>query len=375
MVALENLRVVGVTSECQQKGQDLEMAVENDLIGKRIGNYHLIEWIGSGSSSTVYRALHIHLTDRVVALKVLHKYLPARERERFIRVSRIFASLRHPHILSIVDIGFDDNMTYLVSEYALGGSQRDRLNQTGLLPWDQALSILMQVGGALHYAHQQNIVHCNLKPENILFNAQGKALLADSSIAVVLSSTTSIEQLDGPAGTPPYMAPEQFRGQVSKETDQYALGCIAYELITGQRPFSAPDFISMCYLHLTEQPTPPNQINSRVAVHVEEAVLKALAKQRSDRHRDISAFLKALQTTKEAKALVGVAEAIPREINLAPPSAKGITPEQIITSLPKDIQDAAVFGETAPLRRALHQIGLRTCLSLPVWYGRVFVRE
>jgi serine/threonine protein kinase len=272
------------------------MEEENDLIGQQIGNYRLIEEIASGSFGTVYRAHHHILTDRIVALKVLHLHLPARERERFIQEARFLGSLGHRHILSIVDVGFDNGRPYLASTYASGGSLRQRLDQKRLLPFDQVLTILTQVGEALHYAHQQNIVHCDLKPENILFNAQGEAVLADFGIATVLS-TMSFKQLASPEGTPSYMAPEQFHGQVSKETDQYALGCIAYELVTGQRVFSAPNFVAMGFQHMTEQPIPPHQINTQIPIHVEQAILKALAKQRSNRHKDIAAFLSALQTS------------------------------------------------------------------------------
>ena len=272
------------------------MEEENDLIGKQIGNYRLIEEIASGAFGTVYRAHHYILTSRIVALKMLHVHLPARERARFIQEAQFLESLRHRHILSVVDIGFDDGRPYLASVYAPGGSLRQRLDQKRLLSWDETHIILTQVGEALCYAHQQNIVHCDLKPENILFNAEGEAVLADFGIATVLS-TMSVKQLADMEGTPAYMAPEQFHGQVSKEVDQYALGCIAYEMVTGQRLFTAPNLVAMCIKHETEQPVPPRQINAQVAVHVQEAILKALAKHRSDRHKDVAAFLSALQTS------------------------------------------------------------------------------
>src|SRR5207249_2002146 len=128
------------------------------------------------------------------------------------------------------------------------------------------------IGEALQHAHQQNIIHRDLKPENILFNARGEALLADFGIARMLA-TAGIRQ-GTIIGTPPYMSPEQFRGTASKESDQYALGCIAYELFTGQLPFTAPDMVALMFKHIQEAPTAPRQLNPQVPVHIEQAILK-----------------------------------------------------------------------------------------------------
>ena len=170
----------------------------------------------------------------------------------------------------------------------------DRLSKQAphLLPIEESLTILYQIGQALAYAHQQQIIHRDLKPENILFNTRGDALLMDFGIATALA-TASIKVMDN-SGTPTYMAPEQFRGQISKESDQYALGCIAYELFTGQAPFAALDFFSLGFKHLSEPPLAPSKLNSEVPAHVEQAILKALSKERTDRYPDIPAFISAL---------------------------------------------------------------------------------
>jgi serine/threonine protein kinase len=161
------------------------------------------------------------------------------------------------------------------------------------LPLSEALTILSQVGQALQYAHQKTIIHRDLKPENILLNAKGEALLADFGIATVLA-TGSVRYVEA-TGTPAYMAPEQFRGKVSKESDQYALGCIAYELFTGSRPFNAPDFVAMAFQHATEPPIPPRQLNPQLPFSIEQAILKAMAKERKDRYPDVAAFIAAIQ--------------------------------------------------------------------------------
>ena len=269
----------------------------NSFIGKQIGNYRVIAELNSGAFGNVYRAQHLILTERTVAIKLLHAYLHSpKEREQFIQEAQFLEKLKHRYITPIIDVGFSEGFPYLIAEYATHGSLRDRLNHLSphLLAIEDAIAILSQIGQALHYAHQQHIIHRDLKPENILFNSQGEALLADFGIATMLA-TASIKYVTMIGGTPPYMAPEQFRGMISKESDQYALGCIAYELFTGNRPFSAPDFISMGFKHATEQPLSPSQLNPQLPVFIEHAILKAMAKERAERYADVSSFIMALQ--------------------------------------------------------------------------------
>ncbi len=275
------------------------MESNESLLGKHIGNYLLTKGLSEGSFGSVYLAHHMYFKKRLVALKLLHLHLVAKERESFIREAELLETLRHRYILPIIDIGFDDGRPYLVTDYASGGSLRQRLNQTTprLFDQDQALTILAQIGEALHYAHQQHVVHRDLKPENILFNAQDEALLADFGLATVLSSMSV--KLTTAMGTPAYMAPEQFKGEISQEGDQYALGCIAYELFTGQRLFSAPDFYAWAYKHMSELPIPLRQVNPHIPLAVEQAILKALAKDRKACHADVSTFLAALSPTQE----------------------------------------------------------------------------
>ena len=206
------------------------MAKEYNFIGRQIGNYRILEELASGSFGRVYRGVHIYLTTRIVAIKLLHRmYLGSqKERESFLQEAQLLELLKHPHILPVYDVGIDDGMPYFVTEYASHGSLRDRLQQQypQHLPVDETITILTQVGEALFHAHHQNIIHRDLKPENILFNANGDALLADFGIAVILETArTSPVNI---VGSPLYMAPEQFDGMLSKKSDQYAMACIAY---------------------------------------------------------------------------------------------------------------------------------------------------
>jgi serine/threonine protein kinase len=272
------------------------MTSQDSRISRNIGNYHIIRELASGASGCVYLAQHTLLTKRIVAIKLLHiTHLGSpEERADFLREAQFLEELKHPYILPIFDVGIEDGFPYIVAEYAPNGSLRNRIKRHApdLVPLEEILTILTQVGQALQHAHQQHIIHRDLKPENILFNANNEALLADFGLATSLS-TASIKRVDQ-SGTPRYMAPEQFQGQVSKESDEYSLACIAYELVTGHQPFIANDFYALGFKHLTEQPIPPTQFNPHLPAAVEQVILKAMAKQRVDRYRDISSFISAL---------------------------------------------------------------------------------
>lgn len=220
------------------------MTNSDPWIGAQVGNYRLVEIINSGTFGSVYKGKHLFFEhDPVVAIKLPRATFHTEEEcSAFIQEAQLQRRLRHPHILPILDAGFQNSMPYLVTMYAAGSSLRTRLGKRNgqPLPLDEALMILTQVGQALHYAHQYqpSVVHRDLKPENILFDEQGNVLLADFGIAVLLSSIRT--GLVGSGGTPPYMAPEQFEGLASPKSDQYALGCLAYELLTGWKVFSIP---------------------------------------------------------------------------------------------------------------------------------------
>ncbi|HEX7733960.1 MAG TPA: tetratricopeptide repeat protein [Ktedonobacteraceae bacterium] len=266
------------------------------LVGQQIGNYYLETFVDHGSYGSVYQARHhIFNDDPPVALKLMHADLDAREdREAFLQEARLLRKLKHPAILPVIDVGFDLGRPYLVTQYAPGGSLRTRLRQWNgqPLPLTEALRILLSIGHALAHAHRHNVFHRDLKPENILFNEQGEPLLADFGIAV--APTTAQTFRAGQGGTPAYMAPEQFEGLISPKSDQYSLGCIGYEMLTGRRPFDAGKggFEMLWYQHAHIPPEPPGRLNSAMPEVVEEALLRALAKERGARYPDISAFLR-----------------------------------------------------------------------------------
>lgn len=275
--------------------------------GKALGNYRLLERIGAGGFGEVYRGVHNWL-GTTAAVKVSHARYDRSDTQGTERVeallseARIHQKLKHPFILPMLDVGEDqrEGLFYMVMEYAEGGSLRQRLKKYAgqPLPIREALTILWQIGQALDYAHrlpEGTVVHRDLKPENILFNARGDSLLADFGLATQLPSAQTMAV--DTSGSPPYMSPEQFDNQVSVKSDQYALGCIAYELLTGRLPFPGGNALAWWVQHKTFEPENPAIYNSRLEAVLCQAILKALQKNRSDRHATILHFVKALQVS------------------------------------------------------------------------------
>jgi serine/threonine protein kinase len=213
----------------------------SDFIGKTIGGYRITEQIGLGGMAAVYKAYQPSM-DRYVAFKVISTHLTHNPTfvRRFRQEARIIARLEHAHILPVHDYGEQEGYLYLVMRFVEGGTLKDWLTGDAL-SLDEARRIVTQVGSALEYAHQGGVVHCDLKPSNILIDPQGDCYLTDFGIAKMVEGTLG---LTGPGivGTPHYMAPEQ--GQLLKvdgRADIYAMGVVIYEMVTGRVPFCGSD--------------------------------------------------------------------------------------------------------------------------------------
>jgi serine/threonine protein kinase len=298
------------------------MTSGNGYIGKQIGNYRITGPLDAGAFGSVYKGVHIYLSNREVAIKLMHHTHLGEEHERasFLQEAQFLEMLKHPHILPIYDVGIDEGTPYIVAEFAPNGSLRDLMKayRPKLISMEEALTILSQVGQALEYVHQQNIVHRDLKPENILFDARRDALLADFGIAVFLE-TTKTKYVDV-IGSPLYMAPEQFEGFASRRSDQYALACIGYEMLTGEPPFTGQHAVIIGMKHQMEMPVPPRQHNPTIPEYMEKALLKALAKERTERYPDMTSFLAALLDLPLPAQYVTTSRILPAE-NSVPLSA------------------------------------------------------
>src|SRR5574342_366901 len=249
--------------------------------------YRLERELGQGGMATVYLA-HDVRHDRKVALKVLRPELSAiLGAERFLAEIKTTANLQHPHILSLFDSGEADGLVYYVMPYVEGESLRDRLTREKQLPVEDAVRIAREVADALHYAHGHGIVHRDIKPENILLHG-GHALVADFGIALAASRSeggTRMTETGMSLGTPYYMAPEQAMGErdITAKSDVYALGCVLYEMLTGEPPFTGPTPQAIIARVMTEEPRSLTLQRKTIAPHVEAAVNRALEKLPADR--------------------------------------------------------------------------------------------
>ncbi len=261
------------------------------------GRYTLERELGHGGMATVYLAQDLR-HDREVAVKVLRPELAAViGAERFLAEIKVTAHLQHPHILPLFDSGAADGFLFYVMPYVEGESLRDRLSRDKQLPVEDAVRIAREVASALDYAHRHHVVHRDIKPENILLH-DGQALVADFGIALAISSAggTRMTESGMSLGTPHYMSPEQAMGEreVTAKSDVYALGCVLYEMLVGEPPFTGPTAQAIVARVVTEEPRSITIQRKTVPAHVEAAVLRALAKLPADRFATAAAFADAL---------------------------------------------------------------------------------
>src|SRR5919205_1214125 len=271
----------------------MSRAVVGELIA---GRYELEELVGSGGMSSVYRA-HDRLLERDVALKILHEQFTRDDDyvERFRREARSVAQLTHPNIVTVIDRGEQDGRQFIVFEYVDGENLKELVEREGPLPAHEVIELGLQVARGLAFAHENGLVHRDVKPQNVLLDGDGRAKVTDFGIARSLD-VQGVTQSGTVLGTSNYIAPEQARGEpVDQTTDVYSLGVVLFELLTGEVPFPGESFVAVAMQHVSEPPPSVLEVRPDVPVRVARAVDRALEKNPAERFLTMDAFAAELQ--------------------------------------------------------------------------------
>ncbi|MBN1264394.1 MAG: serine/threonine protein kinase [Anaerolineales bacterium] len=266
--------------------------------GTLIANrYWILSHLGSGGMADVYHAQDKNLL-RDTAIKLLHTELSNNTQfiERFHHEARAAANLSHPNLVTVFDFGLDSEIAYLVMEYIEGQDLKSYLRQNSPLPIPLAVHLMQQICSGAGYAHRAGLVHCDLKPQNILLTTDGRVKIADFGIARTLADINPEEHSEIIWGSPQYLAPEVAAGGApSAASDVYSLGIMLYEMVTGSLPFIHTDAEELLEMHLTQPPPSPRQLNADIPATLEQIIFKVLAKEPSARYRTADQFGRVLE--------------------------------------------------------------------------------
>lgn len=276
------------------------------MLGKRVSSrYELLSVVGGGGMANVYKARDLIL-DRIVAVKVLRSEFSDDEEfiRRFRREARSVASLSHPNIVNIYDIGDDsDDLYYIVMEYVEGETLKQLIKREAPLPLGQALHIMDRVTSAITHAHEHHIIHRDIKPHNILMDQNGNVKVTDFGIAVAMTSAT-ITHTNSVIGSAHYFSPEQAKGSYANiKSDIYSLGIVLFEMLTGELPFSGTSPISIALKHLQEDIPDPRELNPAIPQSVENVILKALSKDPIHRYEKVEDMREDMRTALDPNRL------------------------------------------------------------------------
>jgi serine/threonine protein kinase len=272
--------------------------------------YQIKKKLGEGGMAVVYKAFDTNL-ERDVAIKIIKGEKVANSEvdqmiKRFEREVKTLAKLTHPNIVHIHDYGRYQNKPYLIMEYLPGGTLEDRIEE-GQINFEKAAKLIIPIAEALNYAHQMGVLHRDVKPANIIFSVDGKPLLSDFGIAKILG-TNNIDESEGNLtqtgmglGTPEYMAPEQWHGKFSPQTDIYAIGVVFYEMITGRKPFIADTPAAFILKQMMEDPPHPGEFVQDLPTAVSNFIFRALEKNQEDRHENMEEVIQELQRIASGK--------------------------------------------------------------------------
>jgi len=315
--------------------------------GENVGSYRIMEKLGRGGMATVFKAYHASL-DRYVALKVLH---PAFLEDpnflaRFQREARLVAKLEHQNIVPVYDFADHEEQPYLVMKYVEGETLKAHLNRGRLSPelvWD----VVNAVGAGLAHAHNEGILHRDIKPSNVIVANDGRIYLADFGLARIAQMGESTLSSDMIMGTPQYISPEQAKGEknLDNRTDIYSFAVMLYEMVVGQVPFSSDTPFSIIHDHIYSPLPLPHLVNPSVPDEVERVLLKALAKERDDRHENVEALSQAFKQAWEDSNVDMADVTMTSPIRYVAPAP---TPPPTVPPVATVVQEAKVEEATLP---------------------------
>ncbi|GHU70746.1 serine/threonine protein kinase [Clostridia bacterium] len=269
----------------------------SDMIGKVLANrYELLECVGTGGMAAVYRALDRN-TKKMVAVKILRTELckNAAFISRFEQESTAVSRMTHPNVANLLDVGVEGELRYLVIEFVLGTSLKEMINQNGAIRSDTAGQIAIRILSALQHAHQNGIIHRDVKPQNILIDKQGVVKVLDFGIARFVGPASELIE-DVPLGSVHYFSPEQARGQVADEkSDIYSVGVVLYEMLAGVQPFMGESQVEVALKHLEDIPIPPTQVNNNASPALAQVALRAMEKDPAKRYASAGAMIQAIR--------------------------------------------------------------------------------
>lgn len=285
---------------------------KNEIYARRLGNvldkrYRLDEVIGSGGMAVVYKATDLTINNQVVAIKMLKDDTACDEVvvKRFINECKAETILKHKNIVSVYEVNVKGDLKYMVMEYVKGVTLKNYLEaRKAPLELHEILSCTTKVLRALHEAHKNNIIHRDIKPQNVMVLEDGKIKVMDFGIAK-LPNTETVTVTDKAVGTVYYMSPEQARGEtLDPRSDIYSLGAMMYELATGEMPFVGDSPVSILMKHIKEPLVPPRVVNSKIPVGLEQIIMCAMSKKPQDRFESVDemmAYVKQLQDDPKVK--------------------------------------------------------------------------
>lgn len=264
-----------------------------NLVNVTLGNrYEILEKIGTGGMATVYKAKD-NLLNRFVAIKILRDSLEGEKQvvSNFIKEAQSAASLAHNNIVSVFDVGEEDGLNYMVMEYVDGITLKAYIKSKGILPWQEACDFAIQIGQGINEAHLQNIIHRDIKPQNILMTKDKVLKVTDFGIAKAVASETTV--VGGTAlGSVHYISPEQARGGFTDaRSDIYSLGIVLYEMLTGKVPFDGDTAVGVALMHLEKEPVNVRCVNIEIPADLAYVTMKAISKEQHGRYQNVQEML------------------------------------------------------------------------------------